>query len=89
MSEINPKLLSEAKKFLIGTSNSVQIVFDVIHKSNQPLRFSEIKNLTTYSDRTIRSALKQLYKLEIVVKVPNIYDLRSHFFLLSPALVMA
>jgi len=89
MSEINLKLLVHKKKILMGTATSVQVVFRIIEKSNSPLRISEIFEVTHYSDRTVRLALTHLYALNLVIKVPDIHDFRSHFFSLSPELVSA
>jgi len=74
----------KADKLLLGTPKSVRKIFDLLKKSNRPLKVNELQELTNLTDRTIRLALNTLYKLNLVVKVPNLEDLRSHFLMISP-----
>ena len=69
---------------LIGTPKSVKKIFDLLKESNKPLKVNELQELTNLTDRTIRLALNTLYNLNLVVKVPNLDDLRSHFLIISP-----
>ena len=71
---------------LIGTPKSVRKIFDLLKKSNRPLKVNELQELTNLTDRTIRLALNTLYNLNLVVKVPNLEDLRSHFLVISPGI---
>ena len=75
------------RKMLLGTPTSVQTIFQILYRKNRPLQFSEIKNLTNLSPRTIRLALSQLTRLNIIIKVPNIHDFRTYFFCIAPGLV--
>lgn len=74
----------KADNLLLGTPKSVRKIFDLLKKSNRPLKVNELQELTNLTDRTIRLALNTLYKLNLVVKVPNLEDLRSHFLMISP-----
>ena len=77
----------KAENLLNGTPKSVRKIFDLLKKSNKPLRVNDLQELTNLTDRTIRLALNTLYNLDLVIKVPNLEDLRSHFLILSPNLV--
>jgi len=72
---------------LKGTPRSVQTIFNLIKKSERPLRVNDLQLLSKLTDRTIRLALNRLYTLNLVIKVPNLNDLRSHFLMVSPGLV--
>lgn len=76
----------KTENLLVGTPKSVRKVFDLLKKSNRPLKVNEIQELSNLTDRTIRLALNTLYKLNLVSKVPNLEDLRSHFLIISPSL---
>lgn len=69
---------------LKGTPKSVKTIFNLIKKSSKPLKVNELLELSNLTDRTIRLALNRLYDLKLVVKIPNLNDLRSHFLILSP-----
>ena len=72
---------------LKGTPKSVQLIFNLIEKADKPLRVNDLQKLSNLTDRTIRLALNRLYKLNLVIKIPNLQDLRSHFLTLSPDIV--
>ena len=76
----------KAENLLIGTPKSVKKIFDLLKKSNKPLKVNELQKLTNLTDRTIRLALNTLYNLNLVVKIPNLEDLRSHFLAISPGI---
>ena len=76
----------KAENLLIGTPKSVKKIFDLLKKSNKPLKVNELQKLTNLTDRTIRLALNTLYNLNLVVKIPNLEDLRSHFLTISPGI---
>ena len=77
----------KVENLLDGTPKSVRKIFDLLKKSNKPLRVNDIQELTNLTDRTIRLALNTLYNLNLVLKVPNLADLRSHFLILSPSII--
>ncbi|MHA2363282.1 MAG: hypothetical protein ACXAC7_04950 [Candidatus Hodarchaeales archaeon] len=89
MSEINIKMLQNAEIILNGTPKSVRTVFEIIRKASRPIRVTEIQKVAGLTDRTIRLALRRLYTLNLVVKIPDIYDLRSHYLTLSRNLAIA
>lgn len=76
---------NKAKVALKGTPKSVQTIFMLIKKAGKPLRVNDLQKMSNLTDRTIRLALNKLYNLDLVVKVPNLEDLRSHYLTLSPA----
>jgi len=80
-----------AENLLKGAPKSVQKIFDLLKKSNRPLKVNELQEQTKLTDRTIRLALNRLYELKLVVKIPNLSDLRSHFLIIAPniAVLMA
>lgn len=83
---MNVDLVHHAEALLVGTPKSVQTVFDIIHKAVRPMRVNEVSRLAELTDRTVRLALKRLYTLNLVIKVVDLADLRSHFLTLSPGL---
>ncbi len=48
--------------------------------TNGALKPREIGNYTTLSDRTIRYALRILVSDMLIRRVPDLHDLRSHFY---------
>ena len=81
------KIINNSPEFVLkGTPKSVQTIFSLIKKSEKPLRVNDLQELSNLTDRTIRLALNRLYKLNLVIKVPNLQDLRSHFLTISPEL---
>lgn len=52
-------------------------------KTNGALKPQEIGNHTTLSNRTVRYALKILIEGALVRRVPDLRDLRSHFYTLN------
>ena len=81
------KIINNSPEFVLkGTPKSVQTIFSLIKKSEKPLRVNDLQELSNLTDRTIRLALNRLYKLNLVIKIPNLQDLRSHFLTISPEL---
>ena len=81
------KIINNSPEFVLkGTPKSVQTIFSLIKKSEKPLRVNDLQELSNLTDRTIRLALNRLYKLKLVIKIPNLQDLRSHFLTISPEL---
>jgi DNA-binding transcriptional ArsR family regulator len=83
LSEINQIIIHKAEEILNGAPKSVRVVFEVIKKSKAPVKPSDLVLMTKLTDRTIRSALSKLYSLKLVVKVPDLRDLRSHYLKLA------
>lgn len=82
-SEINKLIIHKAEEMLKGAPRSVRVVFEVIKKSKSPIKPGDLVIMTKLTDRTIRSALTRLYNLKLVVKVPDLTDLRSHYLKLA------
>lgn len=79
MSEINSVMVHHADELLQGLPKSVRVVYEVIKKAKNPIKISDLASITSLTDRTIRTALHYLYKLELVNKVPDLSDMRSHY----------
>ena len=61
-----------------------QTVYETIYKAKDPVRSSELEKLVSYSKRSIRLAIQQLINLELVIKCPDLQDLRSYYLCLPP-----
>jgi len=61
---------------------SAREIFRVL-KQNGALKPQEIGSYTTLSHRTIRYALKILVDHEYIQRVPDLHDLRSHFYTIN------
>jgi DNA-binding transcriptional ArsR family regulator len=83
MSGLNKLNIHRAEELLQSVPRSVRIVFEVIKKSKSPIKPSDLVMMTKLTDRTIRSALSRLYYLQLVIKVPDLNDLRSHYLQLA------
>ena len=68
-------------KMLRKYPKSVREIFFLIEKFDGLMKITELNNLTHYSDRSVRRALEKLFELELVVKVPDFNDLRSHYLI--------
>ena len=64
---------------LQGATESVREVY-VIIQDYQPLSVQLVLSKTQYSSRTVRYALKVLLNLQIIEKIPNLNDLRTHYY---------
>ncbi|MFW9992668.1 MAG: hypothetical protein ACFFD4_11530 [Candidatus Odinarchaeota archaeon] len=62
-----------------GMNPSVQRVYSLL-RFGRMMKVGEIEEETRYSDRTVRKALAKLRKLALIEKVPDMYDLRSHYY---------
>jgi len=58
---------------------SAQIVFAILSQEG-PLTSGDLEKKCSYSDRTIRNALKRLMKFGFVKKVANFSDMRTSLF---------
>ena len=61
-------------------SPSIQKVYAIL-KPGKKLRVSEIERKTNYSPRTVRQALVRLQMVNLVTQIPDMYDMRSHFYM--------
>ena len=67
----------------LGLPKSTRKVYHAMLKASKPLKSNEIAAMTEFTDRTVRSALKILYKQKMVRKVPNFQDMRSHYHMVA------
>lgn len=58
---------------------SAKKVYTVLHREG-PLTSGDLETRCSYSDRTIRNALKRLINLGVVRKVANFQDMRTSLF---------
>ena len=68
-----------AEVSVLAMSESVQSVYRALG-AGRPLKVTEIQRKTQFSPRTIRSALARLRSQNLIVQVPDLNDLRSHFY---------
>ncbi|MFX0124924.1 MAG: hypothetical protein ACFFAE_14935 [Candidatus Hodarchaeota archaeon] len=81
--DITYKLLSNEE---VARLNHLPISTQMIHSlpyMEGILKPQEIKNLIPKSERTIRYTLKTLIETELVYRIPDFYDMRTHFFTLK------
>ena len=74
--------LDESYSINIGAltlPRSAQIVFEILSQEG-PLTSGDLERKCSYSDRTIRNALKRLMKFGLVKKVANFSDMRTSLF---------
>lgn len=72
VSAINSSVMVQA------LNKSVQDVYYTL--LGRKMKVKEIERKTNYSPRTIRQALKTLSELNLIAQVPDLTDLRSHYY---------
>ena len=63
---------------VLSLNKSVQEVFSTI--SDKRIKVKDIEKRTRYSPRTVRHALRTLLDLGLIIQVPDLGDLRSHYY---------
>jgi Mn-dependent DtxR family transcriptional regulator len=58
---------------------SVQKVYRAL-KSGKRMHVGEIESKTKYSPRTVRQALRHLKNAGLVAQIPDMYDMRRHYY---------
>jgi Mn-dependent DtxR family transcriptional regulator len=58
---------------------SVQKVYRTL-KSGARMHVGEIESKTRYSPRTVRQALRHLKNAGLIVQIPDMYDMRRHYY---------
>ena len=53
-------------------------VYDIVRE--EVLKVSEIVRQTQYTPRSVRAALKLLEENNLIGKIPDFHDMRSHYF---------
>ncbi|UCG03027.1 MAG: helix-turn-helix transcriptional regulator [Candidatus Heimdallarchaeota archaeon] len=63
----------------IPLPQSAKRIFEILSQEG-PLTSGDLEKRCTYSDRTIRNALKKLIGIGLVTKVANFSDMRTSLF---------
>ena len=64
---------------LLNLPPCAQVIYKIID-SKIKVEIYEIEQNTRYSARTVRHALRILRKTKLVTRIPNIYDMRRHYY---------
>jgi DNA-binding MarR family transcriptional regulator len=67
---------------ILAMSESVQSVYRVLG-AGKALKVDDIQRKTQFSPRTVRSAIAQLKRFGLIEKIPDLRDLRSHYYRLK------
>ncbi len=59
---------------------SVQKVFRAL-QSGKRMHVGDIESRTKYSPRTVRQALRQLKNAHLITQIPDMYDMRRHYYM--------
>ena len=79
MKEIMSNLKEIMDLMNIKYSRSTERVYIEMKKARKPMKSAEIALMSRLTDRTVRTALNKLYRADLVKKVPNFTDMRSHY----------
>jgi transcription initiation factor IIE alpha subunit len=64
---------------LVNLPPSALAIYKII-ESKKKVEVREIEKNTRYSQRTVRNALRILCNTNLIVKIPNIHDMRRHYY---------
>jgi DNA-binding transcriptional regulator GbsR (MarR family) len=67
------------KKLVTVMPPSVQKVFSTLQNGKR-MHVGEIESKTKYSPRTVRQALRQLKNAQLIVQIPDMMDMRRHYY---------
>lgn len=70
------------KKLVNSLSPSAQMVYRTL-QLNKKMHVGEIESITPYSSRTIRYALRQLKDVRLIIQVPDMMDIRRHYYVIN------
>ena len=59
---------------------SVQKVYRTL-QSGKRMHVGDIESKTKYSPRTVRQALRQLKNAQLISQIPDMYDMRRHYYM--------
>ena len=65
-------------QIIYALNESAKNVYLVLKK--RQLKVDEIQTKTKLAPRTIRQAVSKLLKLRLIRKVPDLHDMRSHYY---------
>lgn len=64
---------------LFNLPPSALAIYKII-ESKRKVEICEIEKNTSYSVRTIRNALRILRNTNLITRIPNIHDMRRHYY---------
>ena len=67
------------KRIVVVMPPSVQKVYRTLQNGKR-MHVGDIESKTKYSPRTVRQALRQLKKAELIAQIPDMYDMRRHYY---------
>lgn len=59
---------------------SVQKVYRTL-QAGKRMYVGDIESKTKYSPRTVRQALRQLKNAQLITQIPDMYDMRRHYYM--------
>ena len=63
---------------------SVQKVYRTL-QAGKRMHVGDIESKTKYSPRTVRQALRQLKNAKLITQIPDMYDMRRHYYMANGA----
>lgn len=63
---------------LLSLNKSVQEIYQSI--SGKKMKVKELEKKSRYSPRTVRHALRTLLDMKLIIQIPDLTDLRSHYY---------
>jgi DNA-binding transcriptional regulator GbsR (MarR family) len=73
-----------SKKLVTVMPPSVQKVYRTL-QAGKRMHVGEIESKTQYSPRTVRQALRQLKNAKLISKIPDMMDMRRHYYMVASA----
>ena len=64
---------------LMNLPPSALAIYKII-ESKKKVEVCEIEKNTRYSQRTVRNALRILRNTNLIIRIPNIHDMRRHYY---------
>ena len=68
----------DSKIMIQSLNKSVQEIYKTI--TGNRIKVKDIEKRTTYSPRTVRHALRTLLDMDLIMQIPDLSDLRSHYY---------
>ena len=72
------------KKLVTVMPPSVQKVYRTL-QAGKRMHVGEIESKTNYSPRTVRQALRQLKDARLITQIPDMMDMRRHYYKVAGA----
>jgi len=64
---------------LLNLPPSALAIYRIID-SKKKVEICEIEKSAHYSQRTVRNALRILHNTNLIIRIPNIHDMRRHYY---------